>query len=220
MRGWFIAGRSKFEHDGRSPILDREFFDKILGSHSGVTDAPCTYFAPELIAAYPEAKVILNYRDVEPWYQSIQSTVAPLFYLPTLVLVFSKTLYWQYQGFVTKGCRYNMGPGFERFGRTVYRDHFFTVKGAVSDPANLLIWKLGDGWEPLCKFLEKDVPDVSFPRGNSTEEYNHRMATEYDALIEAQRKRRILIRTALLIAQIAIVGGFAAAFRKYWRGRK
>ena len=32
----------------------------------------------------------------------------------------------------------------------------------------LLIWNLKDGWEPLCKFLDKPVPAVDIPRDNTT----------------------------------------------------
>lgn len=28
---------------------------------------------------------------------------------------------------------------------------------------NLLIYKMGDGWEPICEFLGKPVPDAEFP---------------------------------------------------------
>ena len=32
----------------------------------------------------------------------------------------------------------------------------------------LLIWNLKDGWEPLCKFLNKAIPDFPVPRDNKT----------------------------------------------------
>eukprot|EP01084_Bolivina_argentea_P180558 311959_1 len=32
----------------------------------------------------------------------------------------------------------------------------------------LLVFHPGDGWEPLCKFLNVDVPDIPFPRVNET----------------------------------------------------
>jgi len=38
-------------------------------------------------------------------------------------------------------------------------------------PENLLEFHPRDGWEPLCKFIGKDVPDEPFPhvnKGNST----------------------------------------------------
>jgi hypothetical protein len=42
--------------------------DQLLGHVAAVTDAPCNIFGPELIEAYPEAKVVLIERDIEAWY--------------------------------------------------------------------------------------------------------------------------------------------------------
>ena len=36
----------------------------------------------------------------------------------------------------------------------------------------LLAYNLGDGWEPLCQFLGKQVPDLPDPRSNSAEEFS------------------------------------------------
>lgn len=33
-------------------------------------------------------------------------------------------------------------------------------------PERLLIFRLQERWEPLCKFLDLPVPDVPFPRTN------------------------------------------------------
>jgi hypothetical protein len=41
-----------------------------------VTDVPHILFAEDLIAAYPEAKVILTTRDPEEWWKSYSSTIA------------------------------------------------------------------------------------------------------------------------------------------------
>ena len=35
----------------------------------------------------------------------------------------------------------------------------------------LLVWSVGEGWEPLCRFLEVDVPDTPFPRLNDSRMY-------------------------------------------------
>lgn len=37
----------------------------VASFYQAVTDNPCVYFAPELIAAYPEAQVILQTRDLD-----------------------------------------------------------------------------------------------------------------------------------------------------------
>lgn len=40
------------------------------------------------------------------------------------------------------------------------------IRGLVP-PDRLLEWSVEDGWEPLCKFLGKDVPDEPFPHLNA-----------------------------------------------------
>jgi hypothetical protein len=40
------------------------------------------------------------------------------------------------------------------------------IRGLVPEE-RLLEWYIEDGWEPLCKFLGKPVPDVEFPHANA-----------------------------------------------------
>lgn len=58
------------------PKISREDFDNIIGHCAGITDLPAAAFARELIAAYPEAKIILNTRvDLADWYSSFDATM-------------------------------------------------------------------------------------------------------------------------------------------------
>lgn len=51
-------------------------FDAVLGHCMAVTDAAASVFASDLIAAYPEAKVVLNTRaDEEGWKRSLEKTL-------------------------------------------------------------------------------------------------------------------------------------------------
>jgi hypothetical protein len=45
------------------------------------------------------------------------------------------------------------------------------LAGYNSAADRLLVYKLGDGWEPLCKFLNKPVPANPFPKNNSSDEF-------------------------------------------------
>jgi hypothetical protein len=40
------------------------------------------------------------------------------------------------------------------------------IRGLVPKE-RLLEWYIEDGWEPLCKFLCKPVPEVEFPHANA-----------------------------------------------------
>lgn len=51
-----------------------------------------------------------------------------------------------------------------------YNDHIEDVKRFVP-PEKLLIYSVAEGWEPLCNFLNCDVPNVKFPNENSTKEF-------------------------------------------------
>jgi hypothetical protein len=55
--------------------LGRERFDSLLGPWGACTDQPAVVFAPELVSAYPEAKVVLVERDVENWFASYSEVV-------------------------------------------------------------------------------------------------------------------------------------------------
>lgn len=57
------AVNAKFLNQGK--LYGRAKFDAYLGHCAAVTDMPCATFSEELMAAYPEAKIILVERDVE-----------------------------------------------------------------------------------------------------------------------------------------------------------
>ena len=55
----------------------------------------------------------------------------------------------------------------------VCREHYAFVR-RITPKERLLEYKLGSGWEPLCEFLGKSVPDVPFPRINETAALNEK----------------------------------------------
>ena len=61
-------------------------------------------------------------------------------------------------------------------------EHVKAVYNALHDEVRamvpkerLLEYKLGDDWEPLCRFLGKEVPAKPFPRINETAEFSERI---------------------------------------------
>ena len=51
-----------------------------------------------------------------------------------------------------------------------YERHNADVR-ATADPARLIEWQPGDGWEPLCAALGVPVPDDPFPHVNTTDDF-------------------------------------------------
>src|SRR5271155_3453576 len=70
---WQDAFAAKYDGVGRP--FTRVDWDRLLGHCQAVCDWPAVAFAKELIEAYPEAKVILTGRDVDPWHASTMRTV-------------------------------------------------------------------------------------------------------------------------------------------------
>ena len=52
----------------------------------------------------------------------------------------------------------------------VFRAHTDEVRATIA-PERLLVYDVAEGWEPLCEFLAVAVPETSFPRIHSTEEF-------------------------------------------------
>ena len=59
---------------------------------------------------------------------------------------------------------------FPRYGKRCFHEHNDLVRRLVG-PDKLLEFEARQGWEPLCKFLGKDIPATDFPRVNDAETF-------------------------------------------------
>lgn len=146
-------------HAGEKPD-----WDKLLGAYGSCVDWPSARYWPELIAAYPDAKVLLTWRDAESWWKSFSQTILPV------ILADTETE--------------ETAPGSQLLslrvfgGKALTKEHCIAVYEAnVADvkanvPADrLLVYEIGSGWAPLCAFLGVDIPDQPFPSVNTTAEF-------------------------------------------------
>lgn len=191
--------------------LTAEDFDTVLGSSVGVCDLFAAEFAPELIAAYSDAKVILNTRrDLDAWHKSMQATMGYFDRNPVdwdwVKSWFCGELFWIRQAM----CR-TMMPAFFRGsfasnGKWVYEQHVAMVRGLGLPEERLLEWSVEDGWEPLCRFLGRDVPDIEFPNGNPPQAWAERIA-----VTTAEYHARAVRNMTLFGAVVVAVGGYTIA---------
>lgn len=161
--------------------LTAKDFDTVLLNSVGVSDLFAAEFALELIEAYPKAKVILNVRrDLDDWQTSMQNTMG--YYDKNAMdwdwckSWFSAELFW-----IRQTMSRTMMPRFfrgslESNGKWVYKQHTAMIKGLNLPDDQLLEWSVQDGWEPLCKFLGKPIPDSDFPNGNPPKAWAERIA--------------------------------------------
>lgn len=158
---------------GQGKPYGRAEFDALLGQCAAVTDMPCACFWEELIAAYPDAKIILVERDIEDWYKSFEATVVTSLFskVADVIVNYIEPLIGSQIGPMTRklvyGYFYAKTPDEVRNNaRGVYREHYRRIREAAPKE-RILEYRLGDGWGPLCDFLEKEVPEgLPFPRIN------------------------------------------------------
>jgi hypothetical protein len=146
----------------------------LFSDFNSVVDWPACDFLPELLALWPDAKVVLNVREPEGWYTSMRNTIwkihedlkaagqgpdkNPIVHLGD-VMLWDRTFHGR---FLDKD--YAIGL-FERHNREII---------ASLPPEKLLVYNVTEGWEPLCRFLEVPVPEVPFPRLNDTATFHTR----------------------------------------------
>ena len=152
-----------------------------------LTYTPCAVFWKELLAAYPEAKIILTVPDSpQQWFDSQMATIMPFF--DRLILPPQTWKVWVYRKFLpppTAFQRLNgLLPKHYEMYRTLakdlrdeskkgikwYEDYCAEVQSTVPKE-KLLVMNIKDGWAPLCKFLGNDVPSWEFPRVNTGQEW-------------------------------------------------
>ena len=154
-----------------TPAGTQHNWEEVFAGYTVAVDNPACCVWRELMAAYPDAKVLLTLHPKGPdaWYESTIDTIYFTenrwqFKVLEITTPFgrkfgqlSRRLIWQ---------RSHRGTMDDR-ARAIahYKQHIEEVKAAV--PADrLLIFSVDQGWEPLCRFLGVPVPAGDFPNVN------------------------------------------------------
>jgi len=159
------------------PVDWRTFF----ADYKSTVDWPgCTYYR-ELMAAYPDAKVLLSVRDPEAWYQSCLHTIYKISHTFPIALVRKLMPFLPFSaiGKVASGIvwdrTFNHRFIDKAYALETFHRHNEEVKKYVS-PERLLVFDVKQGWEPLCRFLDVPVPEGKpFPRLNDTDQFKQRI---------------------------------------------
>jgi transglutaminase-like putative cysteine protease len=180
--------------------LDGEdVFDVIFQGHESTVDWPGGFFYRELAEREPGAKVLLSVRDAEAWERSYRETIWNFTRGDSLVSHLSDARRevdprWQrYLELVDRMLWSERSP----FGRgdgpeammSQMRAHNKAVRESIP-PERLLVWKVTEGWEPLCEFLEVPVPDQPLPHANDAETFRGRVINaSLDALLQWRERQ-------------------------------
>jgi hypothetical protein len=157
-------------------------WDRIFGEVRSAVDWPSARYYRELMDEYPDAKVLLSVRDSEDWVRSMRKTVWGVFHGETVLhhLCEARAVLdplWRRFMSLMRHMTWNAETGalsgetFSDAGLAAVMERWNEdVKRTV--PADrLLVWDPSEGWEPLCEFLEMDVPAEELPRLNNTQSF-------------------------------------------------
>ncbi|KAK7063505.1 hypothetical protein R3P38DRAFT_2818788 [Favolaschia claudopus] len=177
---WKTAIQAKYHGNGIA--FDRAQWDVILAGCRAATDVPHILFAEELTATYPEARVILTTRDVDSWWNSYKETIAQLIApeKDSLLARLDPNLPQKELGRLCFEALFGVKNEHvtEELAKRRYIEYHAKVRRLVPKE-RLLECDVKDGWVPLCRFLEKDVPDEPFPNVNTRQEFQKRTAGQH-----------------------------------------
>ena len=150
----------------RSVLQDTDYY-----LFDAFSDTPACVSFERLFYRFPNSKFILTKRKMTGWLDSIKNHMISIRGTDDLSELrkssyyensgnkpmygdFDKELYFQHESFQA---------AFESFHRRV--EDFFV--GSKSDRFLTLDLSDGSSWDPLCRFLRKDLPSVAFPWVNA-----------------------------------------------------
>ncbi len=144
-------------------------WDGLFAGYRATVDWPGVHFWRELVAAQPDAKVVLTVRDPERWYASAGDTILRLREpreLPPSVVDRRRLLDPMLELLLFQGTFHGRAADHDH-AIGVFLRHAAAVRAEVLAD-RLLVYEVGDGWEPLCRFLGVPVPEEEFPRVNDS----------------------------------------------------
>jgi hypothetical protein len=185
-------------------------WNDIFAEYHATVDWPSCDFYRELMAAYPDAKVLLTVRDPEHWYESVKSTIyhtnhrklrSPLAPVITFAMrEFVPAMRKRLRMLNAVIWNRTFGGKFEDkdYAIAIFKQHIEEVKHYVP-PEKLLVYDVKEGWEPLCAFLGVAVPqDEPFPHLNDRESFAGRMSA-------MERVSDVILLSSLLAAVLLIM---------------
>lgn len=145
-------------------------WNHLFNSYRSAVEWPVVTFIHEMVQNFPKAKFVLTRREPESWYESASKTIFEGLELsahnPVAIkrerssmnrrLILEHTFegkYWNKEQTIA-----------------IYKRHIQHVVGTVPQE-RLLHFDVKDGWEPLCEFLQKPIPQEPFPWLNERNEF-------------------------------------------------
>lgn len=158
-------------HDWLQVVEQEKSWDSLFADYSATVDNPGCNYWQELADFYPQAKVILTLRDSESWFESTRQTIhsaefTAFIHNSPFGEMMQKTMWDKMQN--------NMHD--KAFMCEFFEKRSVEIISKIQSE-RLLVYRVSEGWQPLCRFLGLAIPNQPFPRINSREETKQLIAT-------------------------------------------
>ncbi|RRV30161.1 hypothetical protein EGI94_19995 [Stutzerimonas stutzeri] len=129
------------------------YASRVVDSYDAFQDNPWPLLWRELVARFPDARFILTVRDEAQWLDSAVR------YFGSDATPMRRLIY---------GADAGSPIGNEDTYLARYHQHNAEVRQALAGSKRFLEFDIasGEGWKPLCQFLEQPIPSLPFPHAN------------------------------------------------------
>lgn len=144
-------------YDGREPD-----WIELLSPFVGTLDGPACQHWKSITKAHPDLPVLLTVRNPDDWWDSVKETIYAVSQKPGQtdkpdLAMIQRTFF---DGLLE-------GKFEDRsFATDVYRRYCDDVRSSVPSD-RLFEYRVTDGWAPLCRMLDCEIPDSDFPKRNA-----------------------------------------------------
>jgi len=157
-----------------------EDFLKMYTGVDATCDIPSCCYWKEILKAFPDAKVILMKRNNDSdWFKSLENQLNIMkssFVFSSLSKLSLTANYLHKLMDLTLNrclnskiisCNEKLNS---RVLKSIYKKHNEKVEKEVPKE-KLLVFKVSEGWKPLCEYLQFDIPKKDFPHENKNGKY-------------------------------------------------
>ncbi|KAH9905935.1 hypothetical protein F4778DRAFT_779325 [Xylariomycetidae sp. FL2044] len=154
---------------------------KLFQGHAATCDFPGVAFTSDLMDMYPDAKIVLNQRkSADVWATSLEDSLMFFHswtYRICTFLIKTDRLHVRMQLESFDLFNRHHGYQYSEWSRATHiawyqRYNAWVLSEARKRNREVLLWQPSDGWDTLCKFLDRPVPPASvpFPHANDKHE--------------------------------------------------
>ncbi|CAI2731956.1 unnamed protein product [Schistosoma spindalis] len=149
-----------------------KYLSEILTGYGSVVNTHACWLYKEMMTLYPNAKVVLTVRDKNDWLTSFRQVIMPKSDGPRrkqfeeakrrsgIPLDLDKLATDSFKLAFQKN---DIDFDDDAMLLECYEEHIKTLQENIPS-TRLLVHRLGDGWEPLCRFLNVDIPvNIPYP---------------------------------------------------------